>query len=89
VAPTPDPQRLLPSLNVEHTRPALQSPSLEQVSHSPPLDWQLPAGTASRTRDSSAYRVRFIGAPAARDCSDAGRSEARKAFGLTGFESAC
>jgi len=47
VAPTPDPQRLLPSLKVEQVRPALQSWSLEQVSHSLPLLWQ-PTAAAHR-----------------------------------------
>ena len=36
--PTPEPQRLLPSLKVVQTNPELQSESVEQVSHSPPLE---------------------------------------------------
>jgi hypothetical protein len=65
VAPTPDPQRLLPSLNVEQTSPDLQSPSLEHESHSPPELRQLLTGTVSSIRITSTYRVRIIATPPA------------------------
>jgi hypothetical protein len=56
----PEPQRLLPSLNVEHVRPDLQSPSLEHESHSSPVVLQLLAGRASSTSANNSHRVRFI-----------------------------
>jgi len=48
VSPVPDPQRRLPSLNVEHTHPVWQSSSLEQVSHSSP-ELHAKRGTTSAT----------------------------------------
>jgi hypothetical protein len=45
VAPTPEPQRWLSSLNVEHTKPISQSSSLVHVAHSSPV-LQAASGTA-------------------------------------------
>lgn len=60
VAPAPDPQRLLPSLKVEQTSPALQSPSLEHESHSSPVDRQLEAEPATSSATNSSHPVRFM-----------------------------
>ena len=38
VVPTPEPHRMLSSLNFVHTKPELQSESVLQVSHWPPLE---------------------------------------------------
>jgi hypothetical protein len=47
VSPVPEPQRRLPSEKLEQTSPAVQSSSLEQVSHSSPLLPQEPSGRAN------------------------------------------
>jgi hypothetical protein len=47
VSPVPEPQRRLPSEKLEQTSPAVQSSSLEQVSHSSPLLPQEAIGSAS------------------------------------------
>ncbi len=54
MAPTPEPHRLLPSLNDEQANPDLQSESVEQVSHSPPLEQEV-AGRAVRAGILAAY----------------------------------
>ena len=61
VAPTPDPQRRLPSLNSVQKKPSLQSLSLEQVSHSSPDEQPITGSTAStninKSRDRRIVRV--------------------------------
>jgi hypothetical protein len=63
VAPTPDPQRRLPSLNSVQKKPSLQSLSLEQVSHSSfdeqpkPITGIAASNTINKSRDRRIVRV--------------------------------
>ncbi|MFI4942078.1 MAG: hypothetical protein ACHP85_02375 [Burkholderiales bacterium] len=54
VSPVPEPQRRLPSEKLEQVRPAVQSWSLEQVSHSSPVLPQEPIGRASISNNPNA-----------------------------------
>ena len=54
-APTPEPQRRLPSLNSVQKKPSLQSVSLSQTSHSSPSEHPT-IGSAARTNRSNRDR---------------------------------
>jgi len=62
LVPIPVPQRLLLSSKFEQTSPPVQSSSLEQLSHSPPLSPQELIGSAN-ARISPHVRMRFLIAP--------------------------
>ena len=65
VSPRPEPQRRLPSEKVEQASPPVQSSSLEQVSHSPPLLPHELIGSASASSTPQIQR-RFLIAPMSR-----------------------
>jgi hypothetical protein len=62
VAPTPEPQRRLPSLKSVQKKPSLQSLSLEHVSHSSP-DEQPITGSAASTNITKSRDRRIARAP--------------------------
>jgi hypothetical protein len=57
VAPTPVPQRLLPSLKVVQTEPDLQSSSVEQRSHSWPFVQPSHGRTSSKSNKRALGRI--------------------------------
>ena len=64
VAPTPEPQRRLPSLNSVQKKPSLQSLSLEQVSHSSPEEQATPiTGITASTNINKSRDRRIVRVP--------------------------